>query len=473
MDEDLYELLWRYSEKSAFMDNFPILADLTEKLIHVYEEQGRLASNPFIPSRERSLTLPFDQIAKVLKDKVCLVTGGLGCVGSNLIQELVMFQPRLIVILDCNSTEDSKYKIIQDERIVLERCSVADFSDVSMVFETYQPHIVFHTAAQRDPGLAESTIQHSVQTNVIGTWNMLRVIQKSFSVEQFVFSSTGKASRYFTEEVYAATKKICEMLVDYYSKKCPEKYFSMVRFTHIVDNSLMDNELKSMAQFGDHVAIHSPGKFVTAQNAKEAAYLMLNGLIYAEFGRSNFLLVKNLEWPVESLEVALYYIKHYQRKIPIVFTGNPNGYGEKFFRGQLDWSSPGDMNLLINAYESRTKRLSESNDFIISSIIPYDQTKLETLIELLETTTGESETKEILIGGLKSIFVYSLSKVEKALTLQILKWGIDPKFLAADNTKVKDFGEMVPLMIDSLIDTPYADDLSMITNQKNFDLFVK
>jgi hypothetical protein len=117
--------------------------------------------------------------------------------------------------------------------------------------------------------------------------------------------------------------------------------------------------------------------------------------------------------------------------------------------------------------------LSESNDFIISSIIPYDQTKLETLIELLETTTGESETKEILIGGLKSIFVYSLSKVEKALTLQILKWGIDPKFLAADNTKVKDFGEMVPLMIDSLIDTPYADDVSMITNQKNFDLFVK
>jgi hypothetical protein len=49
MDEDLYDLLWRYSEKSTVMDNFPILADLTEKLIHVYEEQGRLASNPFIP----------------------------------------------------------------------------------------------------------------------------------------------------------------------------------------------------------------------------------------------------------------------------------------------------------------------------------------------------------------------------------------------------------------------------------------
>src|SRR5690606_4191987 len=113
-------------------------------------------------------------------------------------------------------------------------------------------------------------------------------------------SSTGKASRYFTEEVYACSKKICENILDLYARKGRVKY-GMVRFTHMLDNSLMNAELKKFAETGDLVAIHSPGKYVTAQNKEEAASLMLNALLYAEAGRSNFLLVRNLEWPVESL----------------------------------------------------------------------------------------------------------------------------------------------------------------------------
>lgn len=459
MEKELYDLIWKYSEKPTSKGNFEQLASLTERLIQSYERQGRLLDDPFSPSRERSLRLPIDLVTKAVRNKVCLVTGGLGCVGSSLVRELIGFNPKLIVVLDIDDPNKSSYQIPEDERIVFEKCSILDFSGVMALFALYCPQVVFHTAAQRNPGLAETQINFSVQTNVLGTYNLLSAVKSSLTVEHFVFSSTGKASRYYTEEVYASTKKICEMLVDYFSKSCPEKFFSMVRFTHIVDNSLMDIELANSAKNEDYVAIHSPGKFVTAQNVKEAAYLMLNALIYAESGKANFLLVKNLEWPVESLEVALYYIKLHKRRIPIVFVGNPKGYGEKFFRGQLDWSSPGDLNLLINVYENRTKRLNPAKDIAISSIIPSESDCLEELVESLQNETGELETKEILNEGLKRIFIGSLKKVDKAVTFDILKWGIDPKFLNADKIEVSDFGEMVPLLANSLTGTVYFDRL--------------
>lgn len=465
MEMKLFDSIWELSESSKYLDNIPKLTELTAELIQLYESQGRLSEDPFLPSRERKLDLPEERINAVVKDKICLVTGGLGCVGTALIRELIRFDPKLIVILDINDLNASIYQIPQDERIVFEKGSIIDFPKVSAVFETYNPQIVFHTAAQRNPGLAERQISLSVKTNVVGTWNILSAVKNTASVERFVFSSTGKASRYYTEEVYAATKKVCEMLVDYFSKICPQKYFSMVRFTHIVDNSLMDLELAETAKNAKYVAIHSPGKFVTAQNVKEAAYLMLNGLLYAESGKSNFLLVRNLEWPVESLEVALYYIRLYKRNIPIVFIGNPKGYGEKFFRGQLDWKNPGDLNLLINVYESATKRVSDSEDVLISSIIPYKESHVTELIGLLQNETGEYETKAILIDGLRKIFVGSLENVDKSVTLDILTWGIDPKFLAADKLEINDFGKMVPLMVESLANSVYFDKLKAVLNQ--------
>lgn len=463
----LFDSIWKLSEQSKYLANYQQLTALTEELIRLYESQGRLSGNPFTPSRQRSLGLPSAQITSIVKDKICLVTGGLGCVGSALIKELIKFKPRLIVIIDKNGIHESAYQLPKDERIRVEKCSVLDYDNLSALFAHHKPQIVFHTAAQRNPGLAESQINLSVKANVIGTWNVLSLVKKSLSVERFVFSSTGKASRYYTEEVYAATKKVCEMLVDYFSKCCPEKFFSMVRFTHIVDNSLMDGELDHMAKAEECVTIHSPGKFVTAQNVTEAAYLMLNGLVYAEPGKSNFLMVRNLEWPVESLEVALYYIKLYKRKIPILFTGNPKGYGEKFFRGQLDWSYPEDLNLLINVYENRTKGVADSQDILISSIIPYEDADLLKLVGKLQQVSGESETHSVLIEGLKKLFIGSLERVDKSLTYDILRWGIDPKFLAADKTKLSDFGEMVPLMIDSLTDTVYFDELEIILDQSN------
>lgn len=466
MGHSIFSEIWDLSSNVTNKQTYDRLVLLTEQLIALYDEQGRLTDDPFEPSRNRNLSLPEAKLRKLLKGSTCLVTGGLGCVGSRLVKELLVFSPAKIIVLDKVLPSESEYTLPESDKLVYENCNILDEKRLKEVFETHGPDYVFHTAAQRNPGLAELEIHQTVRTNIFGTWNMVNACEASPTVKHLVFSSTGKASRYYTEEIYAATKKVCEYMLDIFSREGTVNY-GMVRFTHIVDNSLMNIELMKCAQNNPYVAIHSPGKFVTAQNVKEAAYLMLNSLLHTEQGKCDFLLVKNLEWPVESLEVALYYLKQNKRKVPIIFTGNPKGYGEKFFRGQLDWNDPRGLNLLINVYENQIMRYNEDQDIIISNICPVSPAILYQLIEDLRLVEGEADAKEVLLEGLRKMVVDSLEQVDKKHTLDILKWGIDPKFLAMDNIRVSDFGEMVPIMINSLKGTSYYEQIGALTNPIN------
>lgn len=450
--EEIYKRIWELSPRFREPECYAELTRLTRELIHIYDLQGRLSVDPFDSTRSRKLSQPFDRLNTVLKNSICLVTGGLGCVGSNLVNELLTFDTRRIVILDKN--RNSPYKLNTDSRITIVYGDIRDPQVVHDTFTTYQPDFVFHAAAQRDPGYAESHIVETVTTNVVGTLNVVKACEYTGSVKQCVFSSTGKASRYFTEEVYAGTKKICENILDLYSKEGRVKY-GMVRFTHMLDNSLMNDQLRDSTTKENYVGVHSPGKYVTAQNKKEAASLMLNVLLYSTKGRSNFLLVRNLEWPVESLEMALYYIKKSGRNIPVIFIGNPIGYTEKFFRGQMDWSNPSELNLLINVYENKFRSFNDEEDIVISHICDASKTVVEKTLCKIERASGEQETKEVLIEGLKAIVKDSLQTVNKRHTVDILNWGLQQKFLDIEKAKVSDYGAIIPMMFESLEETEF------------------
>jgi hypothetical protein len=445
--DDIYGKIWSFSPHLGDRNAYHELNVLTKKLIHIYDEQGRLSEDPFASTRERKLSEPFEKLYAILKNRVCLVTGGLGCVGSNLANELLKFDPKQIVILD--KSRNSKYAVEQDPCITIVHGDIRDSQFLLEIFNKYQPEYVFHTAAQRDPGYAESHIEETVTTNVLGTLNLVKASEHTRSVKQFIFSSTGKASRYFTEEVYACTKKMCENILDLYARNGRVRY-GMVRFTHMLDNSIMNEQLKLSSEHKDFVGVHSPGKYVTAQNKREAATLMLSALLYSQPGQCNFLLVRNLEWPVESLEMALYYIKKSGREIPVVFIGNPLGYTEKFFRGQMDWSQPGELNLLINVYENKFRTLNPEGDIVISKICTASQKVIEKALCKIERTKGENEVKNCLIEGLKAIVRDTLSSVNKKETVNILNWGLQKKFLDIEKAKVSDYGAIIPMMFESL-----------------------
>lgn len=464
--QEIFEKIWKYSPFFSNDESYRKLVELTQDLISVYDQQGRLWQNPFEPAKNRKLSLPFEKINHELKNKICLITGGIGDVGTTLFNDLLKFDPKEIILLDNRITENSE-EFILGKKISKVNCDIRDEKKLQEIFKKYQPEIIFHTAAVRDPGYAELHITETVQTNVLGTWNLANACENTPSVQKLIFSSTGKASRYLTEEVYAASKKMCEYILDSFAKKGRVQY-GMVRFTHIYCNSLMDKQLNEYARFEDAVKIHSPGKFVTAQNLGEASYLMLNALLYLEPEKSNFLMVRNLEWPVESLEIALFYIKEYKRKIPVIFCGNPKGYKEKFFRGQLDWNQPNELNLLINVYENQKRKLNEEQDIIISSIFPVSIDYLKDLINKLHKIDGEQNVKNLLIEGSVELFKQSLSTVNKQDTINILKWGISPKFLEAEKAVVSDYGQIVPILIESLKESQHFSQIEdLIHNSSN------
>jgi hypothetical protein len=163
-----------------------------------------------------------------------------------------------------------------------------------------------------------------------------------------------------------------------------------------------------------------------------------------------------LEWPVESLQMALYYIKKSKRNIPVIFIGNPVGYTEKFFRGQMDWSDPSELNLLINVYENKYRTFNEEKDIVISHTCSSSKTVIEKALCKLERVTGEKETKACLIEGLKDIVRDSLKNVNKKDTVDILNWGLQQKFLDIEKAKVSDYGAIIPLMFESLERTDYS-----------------
>lgn len=443
MQEEIYDQIWKLSPFVNVPDAYTALKKCTSQLISLYHEQGRILDDPFEPVRHRTLDLPVESLEDMLRDSTCVVTGGLGCVGSRLVDELLRFNVRRIVILDIH---DPQQLICCPDRLVHFHCDVANLPLLEKIFRFYRPDYVFHTAGQRDPGQAEVQVADTLRTNIIGTFNIVSACEAT-GVKQCVLASTGKASRYFTEEVYAASKKICEYIFDTAAKTSAVRY-SMVRFTHILDNSIMNQQLAYESRHEPFISLHCPAKYVTAQNAGEAAYLLLNALIFSEKGQCKFLIVKNLAWPVESLEVALYHLKQSGRSVPIVFKGNPKGYSERFFRGQLNWAKPDELNLLLNVYEHRFSAISPSHDMIISSIVPPDQRLLNDLMNNLRVAIGDHACREVLINGLQKIVEDTLTRVPEEDTLNILHWGLEKEFLNG-NTHA-DFNSITSLMFNSL-----------------------
>lgn len=457
MVTSIHEEIWKLSPAIDNPEAYKELVSLTQQLIAIHDEEGRLDENPFTPTTKRKLFLPREELEKISKNAVCLVTG-FGCVGRCLVEKLSHLAWKQIIVMDINALAED---VLPATHVTYVQGDISVEEDLDAVFNLYRPEFIFHTAAQRDPGLAEIRVQETVMSNVIGTWNVVKTCERYPFVKQCTFSSTGKASRYYTEEVYAATKKICEYTFDTYARGSKVKY-SMVRFTHILENSLMNIGFRDAID-APYLAIHSPGKYVTAQNVSEAGDLLLNAMLSSGEGQCNFSLVRHLEWPVESLEVALYYIKQRGSKVPIIFQGNPKGYCEKFFRGQMNWSDPDELNLLINVYEYKHRSVNAAGDIVVSQISPTDPAVLLATLKDIEKSSGDVDARYRLLSGLRDITKSALKLVDKNDTVNILKWGLEPGHLEAQGQCFSDFNAITSLLKDSLIDSPSSEQIKDLT----------
>lgn len=433
------------------------LQELTQALIRAYQASGRLQGDPFNEAKTRSLYLYESEVRQIVAGKSVLVTGGEGFVGSRLIQQLLQLGVKQVCSVDnarCSPGLPFQPMPGEAANVKLYAVDVRDLETLRQVFEREKPAIVFHLAAIRIPGLAEKMVWETVTSNIFGTQNIIQVCEE-FDVQHCVFSSTGKASRYWTAEVYAATKKVNEWLFAQAAQRGTVQY-GMVRFTHMLDNSSMCEQIEHKLQADRPINIHAPERYVVGQNVGEAVHLLLNALVFSCPQRLQFILVRNLGWPTESLEVALYKIQQSGKNLPIYFQGIPPGYEESFFLGQVDWDHRTEINTLINAVETHYgSEISSSGDMIVSQVVPYAiapfEAQLSQLKELCHRSgIAPSRIKHQLSELVRTVALSTFNQTSAAKMLRILLWGINLKRYEQGEFCLTPYRPFIELVVQSL-----------------------
>jgi Polysaccharide biosynthesis protein len=401
------------------------LSLLTQGLIDI-SGRDRLAVDPFAEVYKRKVEIDELTISTILRNKVILITGGRGFVGTNLIAKLQQFGVKKIVAIDITADQNQIVAIdahnsVSNILINYHQCDVRNISDLHAVFAAEQPQIVFHLAAQRLPGLAETQVYETVSTNLFGCVNIIECCE-TYGVEGCIFSSTGKASRYFTPDIYAATKKIAEWLFSDRAKYSICQ-FGMVRFTHVVENSPISAELDARIAQG-LVSLHAPDRYIYAQNIEESVNLLLKSLTTLQDGTTEILSVRDIGWPVNTLDVALHKILKSGKNIPIYFKGLPAGYERHVFMGQLDLSGKREVLPMLNVLEGVHSKVDAASNTVTAPISPFDGAVLaQTLAQIKQAITTDADTRQAVIQGVKDIALSSFCLADPHLLVDILNWG--------------------------------------------------
>lgn len=167
---------------------------------------------------EREVFVPDNKyLSEKIKDKVILVTGAAGSIGSEIARHVLKFQPEKLILLD--NAETPLYFLFQELNefpIAVELCDIRNTSRLEQVFSKYTPSIVYHAAAYKQLPLMEAHPYESLEVNLGGTLNLLKLSGK-YSVERFVQLSTDKAVN--PTSLMGATKKLAELYCRYFSQK--------------------------------------------------------------------------------------------------------------------------------------------------------------------------------------------------------------------------------------------------------------
>ena len=251
------------------------------------------------------------QISEYLHDKIVLVTGGGGSIGSELCRQIMRYQPRRLLIFDIYENcayeleTELKNKYGPEAPVITLIGSIRDKARLDEVFDTYQPSVVFHAAAHKHVPLMEISPAEAVKNNVFGTKNLLTSAAEH-GVERFVQLSTDKAVN--PTNVMGCTKRLCEMLIQTFSQAtsmtCVAVRFGNVLGSHGSVIPLFEEQIKR----GGPVTITHPDIVRYFMTITEAAQLVLQAGGLAKGGS---IYVLDMGEPVKIMDLANRLIRFY------------------------------------------------------------------------------------------------------------------------------------------------------------------
>ena len=232
------------------------------------------------------ITVDLDSIMGYVSDKVVMVTGGGGSIGSELCRQIASHNPKQLVIVDIY--ENTTYDIQQELKrnypeldLVVLIASVRNTKRMDLIFDKYRPEIVYHAAAHKHVPLMEDSPNEAVKNNVLGTWKVVQAADK-YNVKRFVMISTDKAVN--PTNIMGATKRICEMIIQTYNNRSKTEYVA-VRFGNVLgSNGSVIPLFKKQIEAGGPVTVTHPDIIRYFMTIPEAVSLVIQAGAYAKGG---------------------------------------------------------------------------------------------------------------------------------------------------------------------------------------------
>lgn len=264
------------------------------------------------------------QIENFIKDKVILVTGAAGSIGSELSRQIVKFNPSLFLLLDQDETGifniskelENNFSSLRIHPIIAD---IRDKEKINEIFKKFQPKIIFHAAAYKHVPLMEENPDEAVKNNIFGTENLAKTSLDN-NVENFIFISTDKAVNPIS--VMGATKRVSEMICQAYNQKNHTKFIS-VRFGNVLNSrgSVIPTFLEQIRKGGPVEITHRDMKRYFMLTSEACLLVMQSGAM----GQGGEVFVLDMGKPIKIWDLAKEMIKlsgfEPDKDIAIVFTG--------------------------------------------------------------------------------------------------------------------------------------------------------
>lgn len=280
--------------------------------------------------------LDTDEIEAFLKDRIVLVTGAGGSIGSELCRQIAVFKPAKLVMLD--NYENNLHDVMLELRAQYPNqvfqpfiANIREEQRIETIINEIKPHIVFHAAAHKHVPLMEWHPEEALKNNVLGTWNVAKAADRA-GVQRFVLISSDKAVN--PTNVMGATKRIAEMIIQALDTISKTEYMA-VRFGNVLgSNGSVIPIFKRQIEAGGPVTVTHPDMTRYFMAIPEAAQLVIQAGAFAKGGE---IFILDMGQPIKILDLAQNMIRlsgfEPYEDIPIEFVGPRPG--EKLFEELL------------------------------------------------------------------------------------------------------------------------------------------
>ncbi|MGE7663645.1 polysaccharide biosynthesis protein [Peribacillus sp. NPDC097197] len=392
--QEMNRIFQECAKTNAKTQILPMLEDLLT---------GKVSVNKFRDVQVQDLLgrepveLDIDGISEYVTEKVILVTGAGGSIGSEICRQIAKFNPSKLILL--GHGENSIYTIemelketYQNSKIefITEIADLQDYKKMLSVMATYQPDVVYHAAAHKHVPLMERNPEEAVKNNLIGTMNAANAASWS-GVKTFVMISSDKAVN--PTSVMGSTKRLAEMTIQQMNKDSETKFVA-VRFGNVLGSrgSVIPLFTKQIEKGGPITVTH-PDMIRYFMTIPEASRLVIQAGALAKGGE---IFVLDMGHPVKIVDLARNLIKlsgHSEEDISIEFTGMRPG--EKLFEELLNKEEIHEQQIYPNIYVGKTGKLySKEIEDIINSYSDMDK---EALRKILVDLANERITTPSLV----------------------------------------------------------------------------